>query len=197
MVGRSIANHDARMLKDVFEVVALAASNGGRKNKFSQEWDAMLTSPVIFFYGFFILLVFVIGVAPTDFWMRIGSSITGAAARGRHARVAAQFARATASASFTADVSYVPNGIAFAFDRARALLFVGDNSNTPAEDLVPVTAIRAHGMGVITGGFTDDNYVDLFPAASPVSRWRVSCGEDVETAHAIANVLSALGIPKA
>jgi len=157
----------------------------------------MLTSPVIIFFGFFILLVFVIGVAPTAFWTRVGSFVTGTVARGRHDRVAAQFARATAAVPFTADVDYVPKGIAFAFDRARALLFVGDNANAPAEDIVPISKIRAHRMDVITGGVFQENYVDIFPLESQVTRWRISCGEDVASAYAIENLLISLGIPKA
>jgi hypothetical protein len=157
----------------------------------------MLTSPVIIFFSFFIFLVFVIGVAPTDFWMRIGSFITRTVVHRRHDRAAAQFARATAAASFNADVDFVPIGIAFAFDRSKSVLFLGDDSNTPGEDLVPVSTIRAHKMGVVTGGLTDENYVDIFPVASPVSRWRVSCGEDIASAHAIENLLSDLGLPKA
>lgn len=174
----------------------LAPANNATMRVFGRTLDTMLTSPVLIFFGFFIFLVFVIGVAPTDFWMRIGSFMTKTVARRRHDRAAAQFARAAAAASFTADVDYVPIGIAFAFDRSKSLLFVGDESHAPAEDLIPVSAVRAHKIGVITGGITDENYVDILPMASAVSRWRVSCGEDAATAHAIENLLGELGIPK-
>lgn len=158
----------------------------------------MLLSPIIIFYSFIVLVVFVIGVAPTAFWKRFGGSFSGVAARARHDRVAGHFARATAGAPFTADIDYVPVGIGFAFDRARALIFVaGEHSGTPAEALVPLADFRAYAVGVITGGFTDENYVDLFPTDSTVPSWRISCGEDVETAYAIDRLLSSLGLPKA
>jgi hypothetical protein len=158
----------------------------------------MLFSPIIIFYSFIVLVVFVIGVAPTAFWKRFGGSVSGVAARARHDRVAAQFARATAAASFTADIDYVPVGIGFAFDRTRALLFVaGDHSGTRAEALIPLAGFRAHATGVITGGFTDENYVDLFPTDSTAPSWRISCGEDVASAYAIDRLLSSLGVPKA
>jgi hypothetical protein len=158
----------------------------------------MLFSPIIIFYSFIVLVVFVIGVAPTALWKRFGGSVSGAAARARHDRVATHFARATAAASFTADIDYVPVGIGFAFDRASAMLFVaGDHFGTPTEALVPLADFHAHATGVITGGFTDENYVDLFPTNSTVPTWRISCGEDVASACAIDHLLSYLGLPKA
>jgi len=158
----------------------------------------MLSSPIIIFYIFLVLVVFSIGLAPTAFWKRFGASVSGAAARARHNRAAAHFARATAGASFTADIDYVPVGIGFAFDRGRALLFVaGDHSGAPAEALIPLTALRAYATGVITGGFTDENYVDLFPDDSTAPSWRISCAEDVTSTYAIERLLSSLGLAKA
>lgn len=157
----------------------------------------MLSSPIIIFYSFIVLVVFVIGVAPTALWKRFGGSISGAGGRARRDRVAAQFRRATAAASFTADIDYVPVGIGFAFDRARGLVFVaGDHFGTPAEALVPLAEFRAHATGVITGGFTDENYVDLFCTDSTVPEWRISCGEDAASAYAIDRLLNSLGVPK-
>jgi hypothetical protein len=158
----------------------------------------MLSSPIIIFYSILILIFFVIGVAPTALWERFGVSVSRAGARTRRDRVAARFAKATAVSAFTAEIDYVPVGIGFAFDRGRALLFVaGDRFGTPAEALVPVADVRAHDIGVITGGFTDENYVDLFPTDATASNWRISCAGDVDSADAIGRLLSSLGIPKA
>jgi hypothetical protein len=158
----------------------------------------MLSSPIIIFYSFLVLIFFVIGVAPTAFWQRFGASVSGATARARGDRVAARFARATAAAPFTADIDYVPVGIGFAFDRARALLFLaGDHAGTPAEALLPLADVRAYAVGVITGGFTDENYVELIPADSTAHSWRISCAGDVASVDAIDRLLSSLGLPKA
>jgi hypothetical protein len=157
----------------------------------------MLSSPIIIFYSFLVLVVFAIGVAPTAIWKRFGASVAGAADRARRDRAAAHFKRATAAVAFTADIDYVPVGIGFAFDQARSLLFLaGDHFDTPAEAVIPITDLRAYTIGVITGGFTDENYVDLFPADPAVPRWRISCAEDVASTYAIDRLLTSLGLPK-
>lgn len=157
----------------------------------------MLSAPIIIFYSFLVLVVFFIGVAPSGLWNRLGVSVGGAAARARHSRAANHFARATASAAFTADFDYVPAGIAFAFDKSRALLFVaGERLGSPMEALVPLSEFRAHAKGVITGGFTDENYVDLFLLDPALPEWRISCGEDVTSAYAIDRLLSSIGLPE-
>ena len=156
----------------------------------------MLSAPIIIFYSFLVLLVFVIGVAPTAIWNRVGGSISGARARARQDRAASYFSRATKNASFTADFDYVSVGIAFAFDQARALLFVAsDRSELPTEALVPLAECHAHAKGVITGGFTDENYVDLFLVDPALPKWRISCGEDVASTFAIDRLLSSIGLP--
>jgi hypothetical protein len=157
----------------------------------------MLSSPIIIFYSFLVLVVFAIGVAPTAIWKRFGASVAGAADPAPRDRAAAHFKRATAAVAFTADIDYVPVGIGFAFDQARSLLFLaGDHFDTPAEAVIPITDLRAYTIGVITGGFTDENYVDLFPADPAVPRWRISCAEDVASTYAIDRLLTSLGLPK-
>jgi hypothetical protein len=155
-----------------------------------------MLSPIIIFYSFLVVVVFAIGLAPTALWQRFGGSVAGAAARARHARAAACFAQATAGAAFTADIDYVPAGIGFAFDRGRALLFVaGDRAGISGEALVPLAELRGHRKGVVTGGFTDENYVELFPADPQAPKWRISCGQDVTSAYAIDRLLSSVGLP--
>jgi hypothetical protein len=156
----------------------------------------MLLSPIIFFYGFFVLLVFVIGVAPTAFWRRLGASLSGRVARGRSARMADRLARAARGASFTPDIDYIPASIGFAFDSARGLLFLaGERAGAAAEALLPLSAFGACATGVTTGGLSDDNYIELFPADSTPA-WRISCGADWSTADAIARQLGALGLQR-
>jgi hypothetical protein len=158
----------------------------------------MLSSPIILFYSFLVIVVFAMGVAPTALWKRFGASASGAAARARHDRMAGHFARATLATEFTADIDYVPVGIGFAFDRTRALVFVaGDRSGTPEEALVPLAEFRAFATGVITGGFSDENYVDLFPADSTQPKWRISCAGDATSTYAIDRLLSSLGLARA
>jgi hypothetical protein len=157
----------------------------------------MLHSPIIFFYGFFVLLVFVIGVAPTDFWRRFGGSLSGASARWRGARMNDRFARAIGSAGFTPDVTYVPDGIGFALDSGRGLVFVaGERGGVPGEKLLPLSAFRACATGVNTGGFAEDNYLDLLPVDATSQGWRISCGTDVAIADAIAARLGAAGLAR-
>jgi hypothetical protein len=157
----------------------------------------MLSSPVIFFYGFFVLLVFVIGVAPTDFWRRVGASLSGRGARWRRARMEERFSRTAGGASFAPDVSYVSAGVGFALDSARLLLFVaGERAGRPAEALLPLSAFRACATGVNTGGFVEDNYLDLLPADAASQAWRISCGTDGAMVEAIAERLGALGLPR-
>lgn len=157
----------------------------------------MLSSPIIIFYSFLVILVFAMGVAPTALWKRFGASASGAAARARHDRMAGHFAKATAGAAFTVDVDYVSVGIGFAYDRTRALVFVaGERSGTPGEALVPLADFRAYATGVITGGFSDENYVDLFPADASQPKWRISCGGDATTPYAIDRLLSGLGVAR-
>jgi hypothetical protein len=158
----------------------------------------MLSSPIIIFYSFLVLVVFLIGLAPTALWMRFGSGFAGAAARARHGRAASAFARATTGTAFTADVDYVPVGIGFAYDQTRKLVFVaGDHAGAVSEAIIPLADFRAHATGVITGGFNDENYVDLFLADPAVPGWRISCAGDVASAHAIGRLLISLGVPKA
>jgi hypothetical protein len=158
----------------------------------------MLSSPIILFYSFLVIVVFAMGVAPTALWKRFGASASGAAARARHDRMAGHFAKATAATAFTADVDYVPVGIGFAYDRTRALVFVaGERSGTPAEAVIPLADFRAFATGVITGGFSDENYVDLFPADASQPKWRISCGGDATTPYAIDRLLSGLGLARA
>jgi hypothetical protein len=157
----------------------------------------MLSSPIIFFYGFFVLLVFVLGVAPTAFWQRVGASLSGRAAHWRVRQMADRLARATKGARFTPDIDYTQAGIGFAVDRSRALVFVaGERGGSAAEALVPLSAVRACATGVNTGGLSEDNYVDLFPADFTLG-WRISCGTDGAAADAIAAQLGALGVPRA
>ena len=161
----------------------------------------MLWSPIIFFYGFFIVLVFVIGVAPSAFWWRNGASLTGRATRGRAKKMAGRLARAAQGASFTPDIDYTPAGIGFAADSARSLLFLaGERDGVPGEALVPLAAFSACGTGVTTGGLSEENYLDLYPAdaAGPAWRpaWRIACGTDGATAEAIARQLGALGLQR-
>ena len=61
------------------------------------------------------------------------------------------------------------------------------------EALLPVAAVQSHDRGVVTGGFTDDNYVDVIAADGS---WRISCGEDSVSAAAIERVLGELGLTK-
>jgi hypothetical protein len=157
----------------------------------------MLLSPVIFFYGFFILLVFVIGVAPTAFWQRVGGSLSARAARSRRDRMADRLARVVRGADFTPDIDYIPAGIGFAVDTARTLLFVaGELAGRPAEALLPLSTFRACATGVNTGGLTEDNYLDLMPADAAAPAWRISCGTQGATADAIAGQLGALGLQR-
>jgi hypothetical protein len=156
----------------------------------------MLSAPIIFFYSFFVLLVFVLGVAPTAFWQRVGASLSGRAGRWRVRQMTDRLARAAKGASFTADIDYIPAGIGFALDSTRALVFVaGERAGTAAEALLPLSAFRACATGVNTGGLSEDNYLGLFPADSSLS-WRISCGADGATAEAIAGQLVALGLQR-
>jgi hypothetical protein len=158
----------------------------------------MLSSPIIFFYGFFVLLVFVIGVAPTDFWRRFGGSLSGSGARWRQARMNDRFVRAAKGANFTPDVTYVPDGIGFALDSGRGLVFVaGEQAGRPGEALLPLSSFRACATGVNTGGFAEDNYLDLLPTDTASQAWRISCGTDVAVADTIAARLAVAGLPRA
>jgi hypothetical protein len=74
----------------------------------------MLLSPIIFFYGFFILLVFVIGVAPSAFWWRIGAVFSGRSAGWRRARMARRLAQAARGQDFVPDIDYTQASIGFA-----------------------------------------------------------------------------------
>jgi hypothetical protein len=157
----------------------------------------MLLSPIIFFYGFFVLLVFVIGVAPTAFWQRVGGAVTGRAVRGRVARMNARLARAAKGAGFTPDIDYISAGIGFAFDNTRQLLFLaGERDGVPGEALVPLAAVGACGTGVTTGGLAEENYVDLYPADAAGPVWRIACGSDGATADTIARQLGGLGLKR-
>ena len=157
----------------------------------------MLLSPIIFFYGFFVLLVFVIGVAPSAFWWRIGSSLAGRSAGWRRARMASRLARAANGADFAPDIDYTQAGIGFAADSARMLLFVaGERAGAPAEALLPLSAFGACATGVTTGGFSDENYLDLFPVATAAPGWRIFCGADAAMVEVIAGQLGALGLKR-
>jgi hypothetical protein len=157
----------------------------------------MLFSPIIFFYSFFIFLVFVIGVAPTAFWQRLGRQLSGMAARGRRNRLGDRLARAVKGADFTPDIDYLPAGIGLAIETARGRLFIaGERAGVPTEALLPLTSFRACTTGVITGGFSDDNYLDLIPADPATAGWRVSCGADESKAESIAARLAALGLER-
>lgn len=158
----------------------------------------MLFSPIIFFYGFFVLLVFVIGVAPTAFWQRLGGSLAGKGASWRRARLDDRLARAARGMNFTPDVDYLPAGIGFAIDSAQALVFVaGERDGTPAEAVLPLQSFRACATGVNTGGFAEENYLDLLPADPAAPSWRISCGASWPVADAIAGRLDALGLKRA
>ncbi len=160
------------------------------------RYPAMLLSPIIFFYGFFILLVFVIGVAPSAFWWRIGASLSGRAARGRARRMNGRLARAAKGEVFAPDISYIPAGIGFAADSARGLVFVaGEHAGAQAEALLPLAAFSACATGVTTGGLSEDNYIELIPADA-TAVWRITCGGDEATAEAIAGQLGALGLKR-
>jgi hypothetical protein len=154
----------------------------------------MLSAPIILFYTFLVLVVMAIGAGPTALWMKLGGKMQSAGLRARVDRARGHFRQATAGAEFTADVDYVPVGIGFALDKSRALLFVaGDHAGRVKEALVPVAAVHSYDRGVVTGGFTDDNYVDLFAADGS---WRISCGEDSGSAAAIERLLGELGLAK-
>lgn len=157
----------------------------------------MLFSPIIFFYSFFVLLVFVIGVAPTAFWQRLGGALAGKGARWRRARLDDRLARAAKGANFTPDVDYLPAGIGFAVDSAHGLLFVaGERGGMPAEAVLPLKSFRACATGVNTGGFAEENYLDLLPADPAAPAWRVSCGAAWPAADAIAGRLRELGLER-
>lgn len=155
----------------------------------------MLSAPIILFYSFLVLVVMAIGAGPTALWMRLGGKLQNAGARARVDRARGHFKQVTAGAEFSADVSYVEAGISFAVDKGRGLLFVaGEHAGRVTEALVPVSAVRGHERGVVTGGFTDDNYVDVIAADGS---WRISCGEDGASAAAIERVLAEVGLAKA
>lgn len=157
----------------------------------------MLSAPIIIFYSIFILILCVIGLAPTALWQRFGRAAAESAGRARRQRAAAQFARATSGTDFAPDITYVPQGIGFAVDRGRGLLFLGgERGGRPAAALVPLATLRAHARGVLTGGFRDENYIELRPAEPAAPGWRVSCGTDAGSAYAIEGVLSGLGVAK-
>ena len=156
----------------------------------------MLLSPIIFFYGFFIVLVFVIGVAPSAFWWRIGASLSGWAVRGRARGMNARLARAARGQDFAPDISYIQAGIGFAADSARGLVFVaGEHAGAEAEALLPLAAFSGCATGVTTGGLSEDNYVELIPADAGAA-WRITCGGAGATAEAIAGQLGALGVKR-
>jgi hypothetical protein len=157
----------------------------------------MLLSPIIFFYSFFVLLVFVIGVAPTQFWWRLGGALSARAARWREARLRARLARAAQGAGFAPDIDYLPEGIGLAVESARARLFVaGERGGAVAEAIVPLNAFRACATGVTTGGWSEDYYLELLPAEPGAPRWRISCGADEAVADAVAGRLGALGLAR-
>ena len=156
----------------------------------------MLMSPIIFFYGFFIVLVFVIGVAPSAFWWRIGASLSGRATRGRARSMNDRLARAAKGAVFVPDISYIAAGIGFAADSARGLVFVaGEHAGTDGQALLPLSALSGCATGVTTGGLSEDNYVELIPADATAA-WRITCGGDEATAEAIARQLGGLGVKR-
>ncbi|HYP64249.1 MAG TPA: hypothetical protein VEQ16_10185, partial [Acidocella sp.] len=59
-----------------------------------------------------------------------------------------------------------------------------------------LSAFRACATGVNTGGFVEDNYLDLLPADAASQAWRISCGTDGAMVEAIAERLGALGLPR-
>lgn len=155
----------------------------------------MLSSPIILFYSFIVIVVFAIGVAPTALWMRFGKSLSGAIANQRRANIGARYLRASAGAEFTPGISFVANGIGFAADTSRGLLFLaGEQGRTPAEAILPLANFRAYAAHVDTGGFIENNYIELLPQDPAAPVWRISCGSDGYSAYAIRKQLEALGL---
>ncbi len=73
----------------------------------------------------------------------------------------------------------------------------GERAGSAAAAVLPLSAFGAFSTGVSTGGFSEDNYVDLFPAEAATLSWRIYCGGDAALAEKIAGQLGGLGLRRA